>query len=263
MWRGDAAMLKILGRIVIGFFVLLGLITAIDLATAGRGPGVIGGTPLFNADETPDKFIGGRDVRFPSFLEQGGRRAAVLDEDYFFCDRRRDVVIRIPRGFVTDFASIPGVARILIDRLGPSLEPAGVHDWLYAAHEGADPAETEANRRLADDIFLDALTDNGAGLATRWIMYAAVRVFGGEPYSGAGDWDGRFRDPVTNDTFTAPLTKAKVGIVARNIECDNFFSQAQSPVNALVGCYSTDARLLFADDAHGGCDPGDGMIIPR
>lgn len=254
-------MLSLLGRAVVGFFALLGLIMAVDLATAGSGEGIKGGTPLFDADESPTMFLDGRDVRFPSFLEQGTHRAAVLDEDYYFCDARRNILIRIPRGFITDFASIPDVGRILIDRFGLSLEPAGVHDWLYAAHPGVEA--TDQNRRLADDIFLDALADNGVGLASRLIMYAAVRLFGAGPYSEVKDWNDRFLNPATNQPYAPPLSPAEVGIVATGVDCSKFDDPEASPVVEFVGCYSTDIDLQFTEDRREECQPGDGLTIPR
>ena len=37
----------------------------------------------------------------------------------------------IPAGFVSDLASIPGVAQSLISKLGPHIRAAIVHDYLY------------------------------------------------------------------------------------------------------------------------------------
>lgn len=41
--------------------------------------------------------------------------------------------ITVPAGFLTDLASVPAFARMLVGRVGPHLEAAIVHDWLYVA----------------------------------------------------------------------------------------------------------------------------------
>ena len=39
--------------------------------------------------------------------------------------------VTVPRGFVTDFATIPPILQSLIQQNGPHLLPAVVHDYLY------------------------------------------------------------------------------------------------------------------------------------
>jgi hypothetical protein len=81
----------------------------------------------------------------------------------------RDSVI-VPRGFVTDFASIPPHLQSLISSLGPYVLPAVVHDYLYW--------EQRCSRAQADRLFLLAMQEMGVPFARRVAMYEAVNGFG-------------------------------------------------------------------------------------
>ena len=86
--------------------------------------------------------------------------------------------ITVPAEFRSDLASIPRLARPLIDRLdGRTAAAAVVHDWLYSTH--AMP------RWLADAIFAWARKAAGAGRCKRSVMWIAVRL---------GGWHGWKRD---------------------------------------------------------------------
>jgi hypothetical protein len=164
--------MKWLGLFLLSVLALIGAVTVIDLFTVKIGSrNLVGGTPYYAEGDKPEYMLGGRIVRFPPMLQQDGRRSAILDADYFFCSPTTGKIIRLPGGYQTDFASIPYVARLLIDRFGNTLEPAGVHDWLYSVGEGAASADRDRLREQADGIFLRALEDNNVGLATRTIMY--------------------------------------------------------------------------------------------
>lgn len=258
--------MKWLGLLLLSVFALIGAITVVDLLTVKIGTrSLIGGTPYYSDDENPTLLLGGRIVRFPPMLQQDGRRAAVLDADYFFCSPATGKIIRLPEGYQTDFASIPTVARVLIDRFGNSLEPAGIHDWLYSVGTGAGSPEGERLREEADGIFLRGLEDNNVGLATRTIMYWSVRLFGGGAYGTPGEWDKRIRMK-SGEPFSPPIDKPTVGWVEQS-SCDNFDER----VNHLVGCYSSSAALRFpgsvapagAMGTEEECGPGDGLTVPR
>lgn len=78
--------------------------------------------------------------------------------------------IVVPAGFVSDFASIPGRAQGLINKLGPHLCPAIVHDYLYWTQT--------CTRSQSDAIFLRMMEDMGVPWLTRRLMYWAVVLFG-------------------------------------------------------------------------------------
>ena len=90
------------------------------------------------------------------------------------------VKIAVPVGFVTDFASIPPIARLIIPKLGKWNKPAVIHDYIYQNHNvDISPHKSYIfNRWLADRIFLDGLEDSGVVKWKRYLMYWGVRLFG-------------------------------------------------------------------------------------
>ena len=255
-------MMKWLGLALLSLLATIGLVTVIDLATMSGRPNLIGGSPVYFEGDEPEIMLTGRVVRFPPLLQQDGRRAAVLDEDYFYCVPKTGAVIRLARGYQTDFASIPAFARLLVDRLGGSLEPAAIHDWLYSVGEGVGTSGQEAKRQEADQIFLAALEANNVGLATRTIMYWAVRLFGGPRYGAGEEWKGRLKNPLTGEDLKSPPPPPGAGTLD-TIDC----GALNDDINRLVLCYSTNEawRLDPGDVAYGElrCREGDGLIVDR
>lgn len=84
--------------------------------------------------------------------------------------------ITVPAGFLTDLASVPGIARGIVAPDGPWAESAILHDWLLHTRE--------ISRAQADGIFRRALASQGVTAWRRWTMWGAVRI-------GAAAGDGR------------------------------------------------------------------------
>jgi hypothetical protein len=76
----------------------------------------------------------------------------------------------VPRGYITDLASIPRVFRNVFNVNGPLRAPAVLHDWLYSSQR--------FTRAQSDAIFLLAMEARGIEKAERYAVYAAVRTFG-------------------------------------------------------------------------------------
>lgn len=74
--------------------------------------------------------------------------------------------ITVDAGYVTDFASIPFIARWLLPQAGHSARAALIHDWLMRSRD-----------KRATRAFNEALKAGGTGPIRRWIMVAAVAVF--------------------------------------------------------------------------------------
>ena len=74
-----------------------------------------------------------------------------------------------PAGFVTNFASIPRPARILITGHGEDRWAATIHDYLYSK---------KYDRAYADAVFLEALKLSKVNWFIRHAMHKAVRVGG-------------------------------------------------------------------------------------
>lgn len=110
---------------------------------------------------------------------------------------------RIPRGYVTDFASIPVLATVLtgldLQALGPWAWAAIAHDWLYAVGQ-------PGMKDKADDVFLERLKLDGVGALKRTILYQAVHRFGGGGYAKAPSWwsTENFADPETGEYPVKP-----------------------------------------------------------
>jgi len=81
--------------------------------------------------------------------------------------------IRVPKGFVTDYASIPRIFRPIVLPYGKHSGASVVHDYLYS--KGCD---LDIERKKADKIFLEILKEEGVNPILARLMYIAVRIFG-------------------------------------------------------------------------------------
>ena len=80
-------------------------------------------------------------------------------------------VFTVPKGFVTDFASVPRLPIVFALFGDTSHEAATVHDWLYSTKP--------VNRKVADAILREASKASGIPAWRRWPMWLGVRLFGG------------------------------------------------------------------------------------
>ena len=82
---------------------------------------------------------------------------------------------RVPKGFITDGASVPRIFWPVFPPFGPWLKAAILHDWLYATGK--------VSRKEADRLFRDGAC--AVAPVRGRLMYIAVRAFGGRYYRGA------------------------------------------------------------------------------
>ena len=80
----------------------------------------------------------------------------------------------MPAGFVTDFASVPGLFTLLVPRYGRFTKAAILHDFLCD-----EAKEGRFIRSQADGIFRRVMRELGVGFIRRWVMWAAVRLGSG------------------------------------------------------------------------------------
>ena len=85
--------------------------------------------------------------------------------------RHCSIEVTIPKGFVTDFASVPRFFWRIFPPTGPWCEAAVLHDYLYQ--------KPRCPRFLADALFREAMRELGVPFWRRVAMYYAVRLFGG------------------------------------------------------------------------------------
>lgn len=83
----------------------------------------------------------------------------------------------IPRGFITDFGSVPKIVDCIIPAIESVADPAYIlHDYLYGMHRKGD--DRCNGRDDADNILYEALRICGVGRIKAGTIYYAVRCFG-------------------------------------------------------------------------------------
>jgi hypothetical protein len=108
----------------------------------------------------------------------GGRGLWELVEPLVYESDVAVMTITVPVGFKTDFASVLRLPVIYLLFGDKAHAPATVHDYLYQT--GIIP------RATADAVFSEAMkASTKLPGVERWMMWAAVRVFGGSHYGGA------------------------------------------------------------------------------
>lgn len=96
-------------------------------------------------------------------------------------DRR---AIAVPRGLITDLTSVPRLLRVFVGRVGPWLEAAILHDYLYIAWQDVPGKSPRPRDRLfADTVMLEAMEAAGVGRLTRRAIYLFLRAFGRWAYA--------------------------------------------------------------------------------
>ncbi|MBK9949917.1 MAG: DUF1353 domain-containing protein [Nitrospira sp.] len=90
--------------------------------------------------------------------------------------------ITIPRGFVWDGASIPGVIRPWMGDPfeGPNRDAGLLHDYLYAT--------CYIPRGQSDELFHRELLADGDAAYEAYLKWAAVRVAGAKHYGAKREW---------------------------------------------------------------------------
>lgn len=114
-----------------------------------------------------------------------------FDLDVRFGYAKNDSLFRIvvPRGFITDFASVPKTIQAIpgFDVNGQSRDAAIPHDYAYCcggrvvAHNLTlkMPATLSLTRKQCDQLLYDGLVASGYSKAIAWLFYLGVRIGGG------------------------------------------------------------------------------------
>jgi hypothetical protein len=118
---------------------------------------------------------------------RGGRSLWALTKTLTYTPTGATDQITVPKGFVTDLASIPRPFWDLLPPDGPWTKAAVIHDYLYYTqgsgvwnkHPKTITKATPYTRAEVDWILRDAMQDRGVDLVRRNIIYLAVRVGGG------------------------------------------------------------------------------------
>ena len=96
---------------------------------------------------------------------------AILLEEYVY--DINGYLIRVPKSFITDGASVPHSLQWLYNPFGKYIKAAVIHDYLYSCYNN-----TGINRTLADKIFRHIMKETGVDKRTCRRFYNAVKYFG-------------------------------------------------------------------------------------
>ena len=154
-----------------------------------------------------------------TFVE--GRQPYVMTDHALFCHPSSASVIAVPKGYVTDFASIPNFADWLIDPSGPYATGAIVHDYLFAVGTPRD----RDGFNTANQIFSDYLKEFDVKFHTRKVINLAVSTdIAFRAYGRPEGWENRFADVFEGELIAPPFPKPSSGFFKEDYDCDNFKS---------------------------------------
>lgn len=122
----------------------------------------------------------------PEGYFEGDNRHFTLTRDFIYDDSEKDIVVVVPKGFRTDWNSVPGA---LWAYFAPWEYPeAGlVHDWLYAHPNAYRKPSLKApifpypalSKAECDDVHRRILHLTGCRWTKRQIIWSGLRVGGG------------------------------------------------------------------------------------
>lgn len=112
---------------------------------------------------------------------QGGdKQLYAVTRPFRYASDKLGRTITVPRGFETDFASIPRAAWQLLDPEDPIIAwPSVIHDYLYS-RQGKLLDGFTYDRRQADAVLREGMEVCGAGSVIRNTVYQAVQKFGAD-----------------------------------------------------------------------------------
>ena len=104
------------------------------------------------------------------------KRWELLEEfDYYLGSLDSGLYIRVPKGFITDFASVPRIFWAILPPWDKYGKAAVLHDYLYHSRKFI--------RILCDVIFYEAMVVLGVSRWKRWLLYLGVRIGGWIPFN--------------------------------------------------------------------------------
>lgn len=91
-------------------------------------------------------------------------------------------LITVPAGLLTDFATIPGLVRWVIDDEDPDiLYPSIIHDFLYSLTGAV--AFPKLSRHVADDVMIEAMRAVNAPKWKQGVVSAGIRAGGARAWA--------------------------------------------------------------------------------
>ena len=127
-------------------------------------------------------------------LEPISNGKAILLEEYVY--EINGYLIRVPKSFITDGASVPHSLQWLYNPFGKYIKAAVIHDYLYSVYNN-----TGINRTLSDKIFRHIMKETGVDSRIARKFYAAVKYF------GATSWKTKLQNEGYKDRAIIDRTK--------------------------------------------------------
>jgi len=117
---------------------------------------------------------------------RGGRSLWGVEEPLAYSPSDGSGTITVTPGFVTDLASIPRWAWVVLPPDGPWVKAAVIHDFLYDTqgtgvwknHPAGITRAQPYTRKEADWILRDAMEDRQVPALQRTLIWSAVRIGG-------------------------------------------------------------------------------------
>jgi hypothetical protein len=110
----------------------------------------------------------------PGVRPSGNNRAFILLEPMVYTVGNSGITVKVPAGFVTDYASIPERLWSLYSPHDQYSRAAVIHDYLYWTRK--------CKREQADNLFLIAMKESAVTEDMRQIVYAGVDSYGKDPW---------------------------------------------------------------------------------
>ena len=94
---------------------------------------------------------------------------------YYIGEENSNEFVTVPKGFETDFASVPRLFWSILPPDGTYTQAAVLHDFLYSVQL--------YTRKRSDEIFLEAMAVLRVWVVRRLIMFSQVRLWGFIPWN--------------------------------------------------------------------------------
>ena len=114
---------------------------------------------------------------------ENGRKFKLIESFTYYREHNNNEVLEVPKGFITDFASIPRIFWNIYPPTG-----AGTKKTSYGKAAVLHDAAYEFgwySRKDCDKLFLEAMKAVGVGFFTRHLFYFCVRAFAFNHYKKA------------------------------------------------------------------------------
>lgn len=129
------------------------------------------------------EFLNLLDVRLVDPGANDGTGQWLLLNEFSYRSDRLGSVVTVPRGFSTDFASVPRQSIVMWGLYGGrGMRAAVVHDYITR--------QRLFHREKCDRVFLEAMLADGMPFAKALPMYLAVAA-----YTASGAWKGEWDRP--------------------------------------------------------------------